>query len=104
YQNAITRFAAYPGADSASDHNPLVADFRFQCKLVSKKLSNRRHDKQSLKQPGIRANLRIELDEMCQGNNPAEENTSNEIWNELKFNIQMATENIEQLRKTKTKS
>ncbi|KAL3287742.1 hypothetical protein HHI36_002206 [Cryptolaemus montrouzieri] len=68
------------------------------------KLSNRRYDILPLSQPEIRANLGREHDKMCQENNPAEENTSNEFWNELEFNIQVATENIiKQPWKTKTK-
>lgn len=35
FQTNIKKLAAYPGADIGSDHNPVIADFRFRGKLIT---------------------------------------------------------------------
>lgn len=85
----MSRVTAYPGADIGSDHNPLVADFRFRCKLLIEKSRGQTYNIQNLRQPRT---------------NPNQQNVSNEIWNTLETSIQIATKNVlEKQRREKIK-
>ena len=62
FQNNVTRVAAYPGADVGSVHNPIIANFRLNLKINSrKKTTHKKYNMQKLQQTDGKEGMKLKL-------------------------------------------
>ncbi|KAK9879437.1 hypothetical protein WA026_006507 [Henosepilachna vigintioctopunctata] len=92
FQNNITRVAAYPGADIASDHNPIIGDFKYKGKIIKERRNTKRYNIRTLKEPDKRDNLIEALKESFEANMPSDDQTEEECWKTIETNIKATTE------------
>lgn len=59
----FTSDKTYPGTKIMSDHNPVMAVIKLILKTIQKKRTNKKYDKQKLKDPVIQAYVGDKLSE-----------------------------------------
>ena len=61
FENNIKNCRTYPGADIGSDHNPVIANMKIKLKTPRKAKHAPKLDLSALKQPDIKDNFSIEV-------------------------------------------
>ncbi|XP_030754464.1 uncharacterized protein LOC115881196 [Sitophilus oryzae] len=86
------------GLGDRNERGEMLVQFCLEEDLVIKKTFYKLHPRklylEALRQPGVQENLKIELDKLCQENDPSQEITANNIWSKLKRNTIAATETV----------
>ncbi|KAH1019070.1 hypothetical protein HUJ05_006734 [Dendroctonus ponderosae] len=80
----------YPGADTGSGHDPIIADFKLNIKVISKRRRLIKYDIQRLNQASNKEDMRVELDKLCSENDPRSKCEPDDIWNDIRENVQNA--------------
>lgn len=73
FRNSVISVKTYPGADIASDHNPLVGVIKARLKIMKQK-TNTKYDWKKLKNPTIQSKIREELKDKFKVNEMSHEN------------------------------
>lgn len=101
YRNSIKAIKTYPGADIASDHNPLAAKFEVKLKkLLSKQNKEIIHISQ-IQEPRIKEQLTERINEDLNTINKVSTDDVNKKWETLKNTLMMASKETLKGRKTK---
>ncbi|KAG5315472.1 CFDP2 protein, partial [Acromyrmex insinuator] len=103
FQNNIKRVATYPGSDIGSDHNPLIADFKFRGKLITQKMKSIRLNIQALKEDGYREQVKDRMDRECQRREDIQGMSMEDQWTSIKLNIQRSAKEILSYEKREAK-
>lgn len=86
--------ATYPGADVGSYLNPITANFKLHLKIIRKRKASQKYDVQKLNKTDIKKNMRLELNRLCNANDPESKDNPEDIWNNIKENLQDTCETV----------
>jgi len=103
FQNNIKRVTAYLGTDIGSDHNPVIADFRFRGKLITQKTKGTRLNIQALKGNRYKEQVKDRMEKEYQRREDIQKTSVEEQWASIKLNIQRSAEEVLGYERRETK-
>lgn len=83
YRNAVKAVKAYPGADVASDHNPIIAKVTLKLKNIKRYQRSPRIETRKLREPEVKQNLQQKVHENLDKLNTNNQDVD-EQWKSLK--------------------
>lgn len=107
FRNSCTTLRTYPEADINSDHVPLMGTFKIRMKKANPK-RKQRYDLRRLKDPNIKQEVKMELNEKINTGNNIEQSSNNrdieKKMNKIRKHVQEMKEKYLKPDKTKRKS
>lgn len=103
FRNAIKSAKTYPGADAATDHNPVVVKFDLRFKKITQRDNKNQIQRSSLKDPVVKSQLSKKINEEISRSIIDPEEDSNQKWETFKKAIMNPTKEILQKKKNTNK-